>query len=240
MMGKYSICAAILVGGLGARLRPITYRVPKPLVKVAGKPFLHYVLQHVASMGVKKCILLTGYKHHLVKKFCGDGSRWGVQIHYSQEKKPLGTGGALALLQNRAKQTLLVMNGDTYLDLPLEPFLSFHKEKKSFATVLVMKGSLKARGAVRMHASGVVRTFLEKQKSGNGYFNTGAYLIEPGALRLLASEIKKGNLEKKFSMEKDGFPILVRAKCMHAYVGKGKFLDMGTVESLMRAHRLVG
>lgn len=241
MMGrKHSICAAVLAGGLGTRLRPLTYRVPKPLVKVAGKPFLHYVLQRISGMGIKKCILLTGYKHGLIKKFCGNGSKWGLGIRYSREKRQLGTGGALALLKNRAKQTLLVMNGDTYLDLPLGQFLSFHRKKKSLATVFVMRGSLKARGAVLMRKSGKVLRFLEKQKSGNGHFNTGAYLLEPDALLLLASEMEKGRLQENFSMEKDGFPLLIKAKRMHAFVGKGKFLDMGTFESLTRAHRLVG
>lgn len=233
------ITAVLLVGGLGTRLRPLTLRLPKPLVKVSGKPFLHYVLRHDSSMGLKNCILLTGYKHGLIRKFCGSGRKWGLKITYSREHEPLGTGGALVRLKNKAKQTLLVQNGDTYLDIALAPFLHFHQKKKSLATLLVMKGSLKARGAVSMHKSGKVLRFLEKQKSGRGYFNTGAYLLEPNALLILANEVRKGRLPRKFSMEKDGFPILVRKKGVHAYVGRGKFLDMGTFASLARAHKIV-
>ena len=70
-------------------------RIPKPLVRVSGKPFLGYLLSKIRSMGIGRCILLTGYKHSKVKEYCGSGKKWGLSVRYSKEGEPLGTGGAI-------------------------------------------------------------------------------------------------------------------------------------------------
>ena len=227
--------AAVLVGGLGTRLRPLTYKIPKPLVKVGGKPFLSYVLSRVSSLGVKKCILLTGYKHEMVERYCGSGKKWRMQISYSLEDEPLGTGGALLHAFTSPSQTVLVMNGDSYLDLDLAEFLSFHRKRKALASVYAMEGDLSARGAMVLKKNGRVGRFLEKQKGGFGIFNTGAYLVDPEAINFLHTLVSSGKLLSSFSMEKEGFPAIAARKGLYAYVGQGHFLDMGTFESLSRA-----
>ena len=229
------LVAAVLVGGLGTRLRPLTYRVPKPLVKVRGTPFISYVLSKLSSLKVKKCVLLTGYKHGMVKRYCKDGKKWGMEITYSMEREPLGTGGALLNAFPNPSQTILVMNGDSWVDLDLEKFLFFHREKKALASIFAMEGDLSARGAISCSKSGRVRRFLEKQKGGFGAFNTGAYLFEPAAINFLHALASRGKLPSAFSMEKDGFPALAGKNGLYAYVGQGHFLDMGTFESLSRA-----
>ncbi|MEM4348598.1 MAG: sugar phosphate nucleotidyltransferase, partial [Candidatus Anstonellaceae archaeon] len=92
---KKSVIAAVLAGGLGTRLRPLTLKIPKPLVPVNRKPFISFVLENLASHKIRECVILTGYKHEMIQKFCKDGKRWGLQIRYSHEPYSLGTGGAV-------------------------------------------------------------------------------------------------------------------------------------------------
>lgn len=234
-----NLSAAVLVGGLGTRLRPLTYNVPKPLVEVEGKPFIDYVLSELAKMGVKRAVLLTGYKHAMVKRHCGSGKRYGLRIEYCREKRRMGTGGAILAARGMLKTTTLVANGDSFLELPLSRFLALHRKKGALATVFSMKGSLKARGAIVAGKNGQVLEFLEKQKGGRGIFNTGAYLVEPSALTLLCSHRKRMKHPMSFSMEHEGFPFLLKTGKMYTYTGKGKFLDMGTFESLAKAGKIL-
>lgn len=225
-----NIAAAVLAGGLGKRLRPLTRSVPKPLVRVRGKPFISYLLSRLSREGVQKCVLLTGYKHSMVQAYCGSGGKWGMEISYSREKSPLGTGGALAFAASKIRSTVLILNGDTYVDIPLRKFLAFHRKKHALATILTMRGNLEGRGEVRCSKSGMVTGFFEKKGGGFGAFNTGAYLVEPAALELL-----KSACQKKFSLEKQGFPLLKKMRRLYAFSAKGKFLDIGTFESLAKA-----
>ncbi|HQT44604.1 MAG TPA: sugar phosphate nucleotidyltransferase [Candidatus Micrarchaeota archaeon] len=230
---------AILVGGLGTRLRPLTYDIPKPLVQVNGKPFLGYLLERVADMGIRKVTLLTGYKGGMVEDYCGNGSAWGLDISYSREPKPLGTGGALLKASRQVESDCLVLNGDTYLDINLGEAERAHRESKALATIVCMEGSLKDRGAVVVGQGGHVKSFLEKQHGGEDLFNTGAFIISQKGMEQLAKIAEGKGLGEAFSTEMDIFPELVKLAGLYAVVAKGKFLDMGTFESLAKAGEII-
>ncbi len=230
---------AILVGGLGTRLRPLTYDIPKPLVPVNGKPFLDYVLFDVARMGIRKVTLLTGYKSEMVEEFCGTGAKWGLEISYSKEGRPLGTGGALLKAANQIKSDCLVLNGDTYLEIDLGKVEAQHRKSKAHSTIVCMEGSLKDRGALLLDKNGRVKSFLEKQHDGVGLFNTGAFIISQKGMKELAKIASEKNFGDAFSTEKDIFPELAKMDGLYAVVAKGKFLDMGTFESLAKAGEIV-
>jgi len=233
------LIAVVLAGGLGTRLRPITYSVPKPLVEVDGKPFIHYLLVSLKKAGLEKCLLLTGYMHEKVEAYCKDGGEWGLRIDYSHEKEQLGTGGAILNAAGKIRSTALVLNGDSLLGMDVAEFLSGHRKDNAWVTIYANEGELEGRGAIVMGKGSRVAQFLEKQKKGKGIFNTGAYLIEPEALEFLKKEMKEGRLGKAFSMEKEGFPLFVKLGKMHAYIGNGPFLDMGTHETLAQAGTVV-
>lgn len=226
---------AILVGGLGTRLRPITLKVPKPLIKINNKPFLSYLLSMISSLGLKDVVLLVGYKAYAVRRYCGNGKKWGLKIAYSEEKEPLGTGGALLNAFSFPDRPVLMLNGDTYFGLDLDGFINFHKEKKALVSIYAMEGGLAGRGALVLEKNGRVKQFLEKQKTGFGLFNAGAYLFEPEAIRYLHSLVAKGRLPAVFSVEKDAFHFFIAKKKLFAYAGKGFFLDIGTFHSLLQA-----
>ena len=233
------LTVVVLAGGLGTRLRPITEKVPKPLVPIKGRPFLDYLLEKIARMGLRRCVLLVGYKGKMIEDYCGGGKRWGLELSYSHEKEQLGTGGALVNAVSHLKGAALVLNGDSYLDIDARSFYAFHCKRNAQATVYAMQGSLEARGEVVADEAGCVSEFREKQSSGFGLFNTGAYIIEKKAADFLAQEVREGKLPAAFSMERDGFPLFAGKGGLYAYVGAGKFLDMGTFKSLEEAGEIL-
>ncbi len=233
-MGKEPV-VAILVGGLGTRLRPLTFNVPKPLIRMNRKPFLFYLLNRLSSLGIKEVILLVGYKADMVRRYCGSGKKFGLRINYSEEKEPLGTGGALLNAFPTPTRQVLLLNGDSYFDFDLKNFIRFHNEKKAIVSIYAMEGELSGRGALVLGKDGCIKKFLEKQKTGFGIFNSGAYIFEPEALRYLHSLVAKGILPHAFSTEKDAFPLFAKQKKLFAYVNHGYFLDIGTFQSLLQA-----
>ena len=233
------LTAVVLAGGLGTRLRPITEKVPKPLVPVKGRPFLDFLLEKIARMGIRKCVLLVGYKGNMIEDYCGDGKKWGLRIAYSHEKEQLGTGGALVNALAHLHSAALVLNGDSYLDIDARAFYAFHCKRNALATVYAMQGALEARGEVVSDEAGRVSSFREKQSSGFGLFNTGAYIMEKRAADFLAQQVLEGKLPAAFSMERDGFPLFVKMGGLFAHVGTGKFLDIGTFKSLEEAGKIL-
>ena len=93
--------AVLLVGGLGTRLRPLTFSIPKPLLPVGERPILQIIIEQLKAAGFTELVLATGYQAELIQAFCGDGSRFGVAVRYVKEEQPLGTAGPLALVLDR-------------------------------------------------------------------------------------------------------------------------------------------
>jgi len=233
------VTAAVLAGGMGKRLRPITYFLPKPMVNVGGRPFLDYILEMLSAQGISKCVLLTGYKHGVVERHCGNGSRYKMRIAYSFEKTPLGTGGALLNAKEKLAGTVLVMNGDSWVGFDIVKLLKFHRKRHALVSVLAMKGGLAARGAIVANNRGRVLEFGEKKRTGEGTFNTGVYLVEQKAIALLAQKQAQGALGAAFSLEREGFPLFIAQKKLYACVSEGDFVDIGTFESLATAHSVI-
>jgi len=111
--------AVILAGGLGTRLRPLTFSIPKPLLPIGEKPILEFIFEHLRKFAIKEIILSTGYQSELIRVFCGDGSKFGVKIDYVKENKALGTAGPLSLMRDRFSrdETFVLMNGDVVTKL---------------------------------------------------------------------------------------------------------------------------
>ena len=128
--------AVILAGGQGTKLRPYTYEVPKSLLPIKGKPILEYIIENLKKHGITDIVLSVGYLGEKIKAHFGDGKQFGVKITYSQEKKPLQTGGALLkarkLLMN---QPFFVIHGDVLSNLSLKDIMVFHNEQKKIGTI---------------------------------------------------------------------------------------------------------
>lgn len=129
-----SKCAVILAGGKGTRLRPYTIAMPKPLVPVGDKPILEIIIRQLAKYDFKRIIITVNHQADLIKAYFGDGKKWGVEIEYSLEDKPLGTMGPLKNIKN-LPENFIVMNGDILTDLNYGQFLENHIQAKSIYTI---------------------------------------------------------------------------------------------------------
>ena len=224
--------ACILAGGLSARLRAVAGDLPKPMVPVAGRPFLLHLLEHLASAGFGRFILAVCYRAEVIQEFFGDGSAFGWRIEYSVEPEPLGTGGGLVWAQPLWGRRALVLNGDTYLPADWPAMLAAHEASALPATMAVVRSGRGRRfGRVRLRAGRVVE-FLEKPPgAGAGWINGGAYVLDADAL----SGRRRG---EAFSLERDLFCSL--AGRIGAFPCEGAdFADIGTPESLERFRRIV-
>lgn len=215
----------ILCGGLGIRLKKIINGIPKPMAKIANKPFLEYLINRAHMAGFDNLILCVGHKAEFIKKHFSDGRKYGFRIRYSQEQKLLGTAGALANARHLIhSEPFIVMNGDSYCLVDFDRMLKRHLLNKALATIasVCVEERLQYGGLVLGPHDSIVR-YVEKEKaSGLGYINCGVYVLSQKVLSLIPSGQYR-------SIEKDIFPFLV-GHGLYAFRTSGIFIDIGTPE----------
>jgi len=209
----FIMIALILVGGIGERLRPITENIPKPMVPVNGRPFLQYHIEELKKAGIKDIVLCAGYLSHKIQEYFGDGSKFGVKISYSVEKKPLGTAGAIKNAEKYINGTFLVLNGDSYLQLDYNKLINFHKSKKAKLTISLLEIKDPRRyGLVSIDESAKIISFDEKTTNPKGkLINGGVYLVKPDILKVIPGSVK-------VSLEKEIFPQLIKQENVYGFV----------------------
>lgn len=174
----------IMAGGKGQRLRPHTENCPKPMLRVAGKPMLEHILDRAKLAGFKRFIISVHYLGHVIEDYFQDGSKWGVEIDYVRENQPLGTAGALGLLEPNPTTPFIVTNGDVLCDINYGDLLDFHIRQDAVATMAV-------RLHEWQHPFGVVQTKgidivgFEEKPIARSHINAGVYAINPQALTSL-------------------------------------------------------
>ncbi len=224
-----SITAAILAGGRGTRLQPVVADCPKALAAVRGRPFLSYLLDQLVEAGLREAVLCTGYMAEQIRGTFGDKYR-SLRLFYSQEDAPLGTAGALRHAQSLLKsESVLVMNGDSFVDANLRDFWIWHCSLSADATVMVVRVQDSGRyGQVYLDAEGHLMGFSEKgEEHGPGWVNAGIYLLRHAFLdRITAGSV--------VSLERDVLPASI-GHGLYAYRNHGGFLDIGTPEAYASA-----
>ncbi len=224
------VTAVVLAGGRGTRLAPVLPDIPKVLAPVNGRPFLSWLLDLVAGAGVPETILCTGYMAEMVEETLGR-SHGDMRLLHSRESEPLDTGGALGLaLDLVGTDTILAMNGDSFVHADLPAYFEWFAGKGARAGMLLGRVSDTARyGRVTLGEQDRVSDFKEKGRTrGPGLINAGMYLLN----KTLASSIIP---KKKYSLEREFFPRLAREGLLYGHASAGAFLDIGTPESLERA-----
>lgn len=220
--------AIILAGGLGTRLAARLHGVPKPMAPIGGRPFLEILLSQLQRASCTRALLSVGHLHQAIQSHFGD-SLDGMRLDYIVEKFPLGTGGAIrAALAKASENTVLVLNGDTFLQMDYAAMLEFHAAEAATLTVAVTEQADIARYGGVVVAERRIVGFQEKGQSGPGWINAGAYALQKDV------QWPK-TLAEKFSFETDFLvPELVRL-APAAYKVNGFFLDIGVPEDLDRA-----
>jgi len=169
--------AVIMAGGFGKRLRPFTEEMPKPMLSVGGRPLMGRIIEQLREAGIRQINITTHYKPEKIVAHFGDGSDFGVRINYVNEDRPLGTAGALGLME-KPNSPLLVINGDILTQMNFRAMLSYHQEHKADLTVAVRKYDLKVPYGVIESDGAFVRQLVEKP-SHSFFVNAGIYLLEP-------------------------------------------------------------
>lgn len=222
--------AVVLVGGEGTRLRPLTQTIPKPLLPLVDRPFLHHVLDHLAAHGVHEVLLSSPYLERAFGSFVAD--RHGdPAITWITESVPLGTAGAAANAARTLDETFLVLNGDILTDLDLTALMALHRDRGATATItLTTVGDARPYGLVATDGDGRVTEFLEKPSDPvPGNVNAGTYVLEPGALTGVPSD-------RAVSIERETFPALIASGAgVYGYVSRDYWMDLGTPEKYLRA-----
>jgi dTDP-glucose pyrophosphorylase len=174
----------LMAGGMGKRLRPFTEDCPKPLLPVAGKPMLEHVIERARGDGFHRFAITIHHLGHMIRDYFGDGSRWNVRIDYVREEAPLGTAGALSLLDPRPDAPFIVANGDVLTDIRYADLLDFHNRHHSAATMAVRQYEWQHPFGV-VHTKGVEIVGFEEKPIARSHINAGVYAIEPDSLSQL-------------------------------------------------------
>ncbi len=222
----------MLAGGQGTRLRPLTYTTPKPVMPLAGRPFLTFMLDWLRGHGVEEAILSCGFMSDGVRSVLGD-VYGGMRLRYAIEEEPLGTAGPvrLALDEGLLDERLLVLNGDVLTDVDLTAELAFHERAEARCTLaLIEVEDTASYGVVPTDAEGRVEAFLEKGEGEQptNRINAGAYVLE----REVVEELVPAG--RAVSFEREVFPQLV-GHGLHGWPADGYWIDIGTPERYREA-----
>lgn len=174
----------IMAGGKGTRLHPYTENCPKPMLPVAGKPMLQHIIERAKSQGFVRFVLSLNYLGQMIRDHFGDGSAYGVTIAYVEEDEPLGTAGALSLIQPRPESAFIVTNGDVLTDVDYSELIKFHERHNAHGVMAVrMYEWTNPYGVVQMEGMNITG-FAEKPVA-RSHINAGVYAFSPAALEHL-------------------------------------------------------
>lgn len=181
------IKAVLLAGGKGTRLAPYTTVLPKPLMPIQDMPIAEVLIRQLYKAGVKDITFSVGYLSSLIRAYFGSGEKFGVNVSYSEEHRPLGTAAPLALVPN-LNETFLVLNGDILTTLDFGDMVRFHKEKGGVATIGLFDKEVQINlGVIETDSKGCVSKYIEKPKIPYKV-SIGAYVFEPEVLKYLKAD----------------------------------------------------
>jgi NDP-sugar pyrophosphorylase family protein len=221
--------AMILAGGMGTRLRPLTFSIPKPLLPVGEKPILQRIIEQLREAGIGDLVLATGYQAELVRAFCGDGSKFGVSVTYMHEQKPLGTAGPASALKGRlaSGDLLLLMNGDLVTDLDFRAFAECSRASGCELTVAYAKHTYRSPYGVLTIADGTVQGVTEKPET--------EYAISAGIYCLTSAAIDVIPEATFFTMPDLMKQLMAAGKRIQAYPITGTWMGLESIEHFNQA-----
>lgn len=180
-MVRHNTPVVLMAGGLGTRLLPLTETVPKPMLTVAGKPILEWILRNFIEQGFHDFTISLNYKGNMIRDYFKDGSRFNARISYLEEDKRMGTGGALSLLRARPESPFIVMNGDLLTTIRIDALLKFHQETGALGTMCARDYTMQVPYGVIEVEDTYLKRIVEKPVYSR-LVNAGIYALSPGAL----------------------------------------------------------
>src|SRR5215211_6069740 len=226
--------AVILVGGLGTRLRPITFDVPKALVPLRNRPFMGYMLDFLRNGGLDGAVLSLGYLPTPIQEYLAGFDLDEFSVDYAVEDRALGTAGGIknAARFLREEGSVVAVNGDVLAGTDLRSLIEIHREKGALATItLTSVEDPTAYGLVEVDHDMVVRRFIEKPAADEvttNLVNAGIYVLEPEVLDMIPAG-------REVSIEREIFPDLQASGRMRAHITSSYWRDIGTPRSYLAA-----
>lgn len=226
--------AVIMAGGSGTRLRPLTCKLPKPMVPLATRPIMEYIIGLLRHYDLTQIAVTLYYLPEVIRNYFGKGDEFGVNLHYFTEETPLGTAGSVKNAEDFLNETFLVISGDALTDFNLAEAIAFHRSKQALATLVLTRVKTPLEyGVVITDETGKIRRFLEKPGWGEVFsdtVNTGIYLLEPEIFRFY----ERG---KNVDFSKDLFPkLLTEGQPLYGYVANGYWSDIGNLDQYRQAN----
>ncbi len=221
--------AAIIAGGFGKRLRPLTEEKPKTLVEVAGRPILEWQITWLKRYGIDTIVVLAGYLREKIIEFLGSGSRFGVSAVYVVEEEPLGTGGALKNAEAILKDGVFIAtNGDIITNIPVSKLIDALTSSDALA-VLALVPLKSPYGVVEVDDKGYIRSFIEKPIIEHYLVNAGVYAMKPEVFKYIPA---KGDLER------DTFPRLAEEGLLKGVVFRNVYWrSIDTIKDIEEASK---
>lgn len=223
----------ILAGGRGERLKPVTDTIPKPMISVNGKPFLHYQLERLRSSAFLDIVLLVGYRAEQVRDYCGDGSRTGQRIRYSYEKTPLGTGGAIKNAEKILDNEFMILNGDTYLEIDYDLLVDyFHGAGTLGVIVAYADGRGQIPCNMKLDSTNCVIHYDKRATSGMTHVDAGVAIFKKEILNIVPAG-------RFCSLEEEIYARVIERRELAAFPTETPFYDMGTPVGLKSLERIL-
>jgi mannose-1-phosphate guanylyltransferase len=232
-----NVKAVVLAGGHGTRLRPLTYTRPKPLLPLAGKPILQYIVESIASEGFNDVVVTTNYLREQIIDYFGEGSDFGVRLVYPEEEKPLGTAGSVKNSKKYLNDTFAVIQGDNITEIKFKHILNFHREMGGVATIALLPVERPHQyGIAQLDLGNRVLRFKEKPRQEEFFSDLasiGLYILEPEVLDYIFPDVE-------YDFAKDVFPkLLDSGEKIYGYPASGFWIDIGVPENYMKAVRWI-
>ena len=224
--------AVILAGGLGTRLRPFTYEIPKPMVPINGKPYLEYQLEYLRKQDIKNILILVGYLGEQISSYFGDGKKFGLDIQYSTESVPMGTGGGLKNAESLLEEDFLLIYGDSFLPLEYGDVIKKYNQCRSKALLCVYNNqedtNVISNIALEEETHKILAYRKDVQDITLKYVDAGVLIVNKEVLKYIP-------YQQVISLEQYIFPILIKEGTLFAYPSNHRFYDIGTPERLKLA-----
>jgi len=222
--------AVILAGGLGTRLRPYTFLLPKPMLPVGPKPILEHILEWLNRNDIREVVLSVGYLGKMIRDYFRTGREWGMRIDYVTSPT-LGTAGQLKAVDDKVKGTFVCLYGDALLEMNLKEVVDFHLQHKALATMTLMRYSTEMKyGFMETNKDGLLTAWSEKPKV-SGDINVGCFIMEKRFLDYIPRH-------KMFGMDQAFAKAMESGERVYGLRVQGRFTDIGDKKSYREANDL--
>jgi mannose-1-phosphate guanylyltransferase len=223
--------AVILAGGLGTRLQPYTFFIPKPMLPLGNKPLLEYIIDWLKNEGgIDHIVVCVSYLHRTIEDYFENGDRFGVQIEYARSERPLATAGQLKTAEKLLDDSFVCVYGDSVYEFNLRKMIRQHEESKAFVSMALLQYATKLKyGFIDLNGQAKVTAWREKPEI-SGLINIGCYVMEPDFLKIIP---KSGS----FGMDDAVRKALEQKKTIKGFKIESGFVDIGDKKSYLDAYK---